>query len=39
VPPEDAREALRELVAQARRYRARATSVTYEAVSVDLGSG
>jgi hypothetical protein len=39
VPHAEAQEALRELVAQARRYRARATSVTYEAVSVDLGSG
>jgi hypothetical protein len=39
VPIGETQFALRELVAQARRYRARATSVTYEAVSVDLGSG
>jgi hypothetical protein len=38
-PVGDAQHALRELVAQARRYRAHATSLTYDAVSVDLGSG
>jgi hypothetical protein len=38
-PIGEAQHALRELVAQARRYRARATSVTYEAVSVDVGGG
>jgi hypothetical protein len=39
VPLGETQHALRELVAQARRYRAHATSATYDTVSVDLGSG
>jgi hypothetical protein len=38
-PPGEAQHALRELVAQARRYRAHATTATYDTVSVDLGCG
>jgi hypothetical protein len=38
-PIGETQHALREMVAQARRYRAHATSATYDTVSVDLGSG
>jgi hypothetical protein len=37
--PGEMRHALREVVAQARHYRSRAATATYESLSVDLGSG